>query len=279
MLLKLLGEAQGGGLVTVRIGHEGPYQEFAEHQRRRHRLRPGRRGRRQPRRRRPDPHGLPRHDGRRPRRRPLRLPHPRRGIGTVTPMTPDPDLYEILGVSRDADADAIKKAYRRLARQLHPDVNPDPRDPGAVQGGLARLRGAERPAEAGGVRPGRRRVRRRRAASAPGFSFTDIMDAFFGGQGGRAGPRAAAAHPPRPGRADPDGGRRSPRRRSGSPASSRSTPPSSVRRATARAPRPAPTRCPARPATAPARSPTCSARSSARSARCGRARPAAASAR
>jgi heat-inducible transcriptional repressor len=29
VLLKLLGEAQGGGLVTVRIGHEGPYQEFA----------------------------------------------------------------------------------------------------------------------------------------------------------------------------------------------------------------------------------------------------------
>jgi heat-inducible transcriptional repressor len=29
VLLKLLGEAQTGGLVTVRIGHEGPYQEFA----------------------------------------------------------------------------------------------------------------------------------------------------------------------------------------------------------------------------------------------------------
>ena len=36
------------------------------------------------------------------------------------------DLYELLGVARDADADTIKKAYRRLARQLHPDVNPDP---------------------------------------------------------------------------------------------------------------------------------------------------------
>jgi DnaJ-class molecular chaperone len=34
------------------------------------------------------------------------------------------DLYETLGVPRDADAKAIKKAYRKLARQYHPDVNP-----------------------------------------------------------------------------------------------------------------------------------------------------------
>ena len=34
------------------------------------------------------------------------------------------DLYEVLGVARDADAEQIRKAYRKLARRHHSDVNP-----------------------------------------------------------------------------------------------------------------------------------------------------------
>ncbi len=39
-------------------------------------------------------------------------------------MAAKQDYYEILGIKRDAKPDEIKKAYRRLARKYHPDVNP-----------------------------------------------------------------------------------------------------------------------------------------------------------
>jgi molecular chaperone DnaJ len=41
-------------------------------------------------------------------------------------MTQARDLYQVLGVSPDASGEEIKRAYRRLARQYHPDVSQDP---------------------------------------------------------------------------------------------------------------------------------------------------------
>jgi molecular chaperone DnaJ len=107
------------------------------------------------------------------------------------------DYYATLGVRRDASPDEVKKAYRRLARELHPDVNPDPEtqerfkeitqayevlsdpkkremydlgaDPFAPSGAGA---------GAGGF-------------GAAGFPFSDIMDAFFGTSASR-GPRTRA---------------------------------------------------------------------------------------
>ncbi|HSV39651.1 MAG TPA: molecular chaperone DnaJ [Nocardioidaceae bacterium] len=111
-------------------------------------------------------------------------------------MSQDP--YATLGVSRDADADTIKKAYRKLARQLHPDVNPDPET-------QERFKDVTRAYEVLSD-PEKRRVYDLGGdpfggggggggfgGAGAGFSFTDIMDAFFGGGGqgggGGRGPR------------------------------------------------------------------------------------------
>jgi molecular chaperone DnaJ len=105
------------------------------------------------------------------------------------------DPYEVLGLTRTADATQIKKAFRRLARELHPDVNAH--DPEAetkfkeAAEAYEILSDPERRAtydrygheglRSGGMGP-----------NFEGFgSISDLFDAFFGGGGG--GGRAGAA--------------------------------------------------------------------------------------
>jgi molecular chaperone DnaJ len=106
------------------------------------------------------------------------------------------NYYAVLGVRPDAEPDEIKKAYRRLARELHPDVNPDPATQERFKeiaqayevlgdAGKRQLydQGVDPFAPGGAGGPG----------FGPGVQFSDIMDAFFGAAGGTArGPRSRA---------------------------------------------------------------------------------------
>lgn len=111
--------------------------------------------------------------------------------GTTAPRDP----YDVLGVGRDASEQEVKKAFRRLARELHPDVNAhDPQAEGKFKEAAEAyeiLSDAERRAQYDrygheGLRSG---------GYAPNFdafgSISDLFDAFFGGAspfGGRSGP-------------------------------------------------------------------------------------------
>src|SRR4051794_12828241 len=98
------------------------------------------------------------------------------------------DYYDILGVDRGADDAQIKKAFRRLARELHPDRNPD--DPHAEERFKEAAEAYEVLSDAERRRVydayGREGLRGR--GQAPGGfegmgSFSDIFNAFFGAGG------------------------------------------------------------------------------------------------
>jgi molecular chaperone DnaJ len=105
------------------------------------------------------------------------------------------DYYEVLGVGRDVSADELKRAFRRLAMQYHPDRNPD--DPQASE----RFKECSEAYEVlsdpekrrsydlfghAGVNP------TGGSSGFEGFGFGDIFDTFFGGGLGSRGGRRAA---------------------------------------------------------------------------------------
>ncbi len=98
------------------------------------------------------------------------------------------DAYEVLGVPRDADETQIKKAFRKLARELHPDVNNH--DPDAEEKFKEAAEAYEilSDAERRSIydRHGYEGLKRGGAAPDMGNfgSFSDLFDAFFGGGGG-----------------------------------------------------------------------------------------------
>ena len=123
------------------------------------------------------------------------------------------DLYEVLGVARGADADAIRKSYRQLARKFHPDLNQGRRESEErfkeVSEAYAVLSDPEKRAlydefgaislEAGFDARAARASQRfgggfgDAGGESFGFNIDDVLGGMFGGRGRGRGRRTGAA--------------------------------------------------------------------------------------
>jgi molecular chaperone DnaJ len=105
------------------------------------------------------------------------------------------DYYGILGVRRDASSEDIKRAYRKLARELHPDVNPDKAAQQRFREVTAAYEVLSDPQKRQIVDYGGDPLATAGSGGGMGdpfasFGLGDIMDAFFGASHSSRGPRS-----------------------------------------------------------------------------------------